>query len=1217
MGGVYISFEDQKNQESDLTIKAMAAQIGINLGIAILITVVFCFLRPKHTLVYAPKYKYSTDLKKPPMIGMGLFAWVKPLLTAKDDFLLERIGYDAVLFLRFLRLLRHLLLVMSIVGICALIPVNIVATRFSGDWPPSPGIDFLSISGINYVNGKLSADPDLRWYWSPFAATWFFTLVIGYFLHRFSNEYIRLRQQYFQQEENDNETAKTILVSYIPEHVRSDAALKKYVDSLGVLPHPITDCLIGHANSKLTSIYEEHELAVEHLEIALASYLNDGKKMAKQRPTMRINGFLGFGGTKVDVIEYYTKQVSDLDKTIKDIRHGKSKAANFGWLSFAQVQHAQAAETALNQYAHQPIFSRRHRRHSNEHDTDALDARPSPPARDLLWANLPLDKPKRQMKRWFGRLVYWIFTMAWMIPIGALSAASNLINLIRMIPNSDSFIENNAFFMGMVQAYFAPIIMALFFLLLPFFFRFISQQQGYRTQTTLDRKVFLKLYAFFIINNLLVFTLVSIFVGIYGQIRALIAAQALADNDDNLADYVLQMAKNISAVSSFWIDYVCIKGLGLTMELCQMMPLAILTIRKWISRPSPRQLREYARPPPFDYPQGYSILVFFFTIALLYSAMAPLILPFALMYFTIASLVYKYMLMYIYVTKMESGGKMWPVLFQTINVGVVLFQVIMIIVLSLKGGHLQSYCMIPLPILTVVFQWFYQRRLTDINCYILDPKTSKWLEQQQQHQAATAASPPKKSSSTKIHSLKNQFRDPAAHHKLSSPMVHDDVKHLLPQVYHQLSHPKETIEMMSTKKNKQAATTAAAASLSNKRQSHVMKMDLDEGLAINFCTMTEDDVIETAMDDDEYEDDDQEEDNVNHSGPTQQQHEEAYHSTSAVKNGKLAEILDTDDEMEEEQRGLVQNDHMDQFWQQHSNSRPSMHSTASLSSSMYTNLLPPPMGSTKILMDQDMVLPPTEVTTEQDILDWKLERKGVTSEFVDLYESFPAQSATEEDLVLYLSRRPSETYMERRQSAPLITLVDDDDDGRLEEEDDDADIPYLRRAHSMVMPTHVLGTPDNNAEILNQRRLSQPSFTQYARRPRVVSISSTTPSSPQRRRHSMPPAENSTIENERQGAWIASLDSWRAQRLDSDHHPHQLTRSMSVLAPEESLHSQRRRRSSNPSLQRSQTLQQGRSLTGHQQQQERQQTHYLDNDDGRIRITYYDDLIEHPDDDDA
>jgi hypothetical protein len=40
----------------------MATQIGINLGISVIITIIFCILRPKHTLVYAPKYKYSTDL---------------------------------------------------------------------------------------------------------------------------------------------------------------------------------------------------------------------------------------------------------------------------------------------------------------------------------------------------------------------------------------------------------------------------------------------------------------------------------------------------------------------------------------------------------------------------------------------------------------------------------------------------------------------------------------------------------------------------------------------------------------------------------------------------------------------------------------------------------------------------------------------------------------------------------------------------------------------------------------------------------------------------------------------------------------------------------------------------------------------------------------------------------------------------------------------------
>ncbi|KAG1251977.1 hypothetical protein G6F68_012007 [Rhizopus microsporus] len=204
--------------------------------------------------------------------------------------------------------------------------------------------------------------------------------------------------------------------------------------------------------------------------------------------------------------------------------------------------------------------------------------------------------------------------------MSALSATSNLINLIRMIPNSSNFIDNHQILMGVIQSYFTPVIMAIFFYLLPILFRFLSKQQGYWTQTTLDRKVLVKLYIFFIINNLLVFTLTSMFIGIYGQIKAIVENNA--SDDTSFTDYVMQLAKNISQVSNFWINYVCLHSLGLTMELAMILPLITITLRKFFTRPSPAELRELARPPEFDYPKSYNLLLFFFTISLLYSAIS-------------------------------------------------------------------------------------------------------------------------------------------------------------------------------------------------------------------------------------------------------------------------------------------------------------------------------------------------------------------------------------------------------------------------------------------------------------------------------------------------------------------------------------------------------------------------------------------------------------------
>jgi hypothetical protein len=109
-------------------------------------------------VIYAPKVKFGTDeyvsishairnrfqekhsllttstarVKKPPQVGNGLFDWIKPVLHTDDDALLEKVGFDAFMFLRVLRILRQLLYIMTFIGVCGLIPINIIATSRTG-----------------------------------------------------------------------------------------------------------------------------------------------------------------------------------------------------------------------------------------------------------------------------------------------------------------------------------------------------------------------------------------------------------------------------------------------------------------------------------------------------------------------------------------------------------------------------------------------------------------------------------------------------------------------------------------------------------------------------------------------------------------------------------------------------------------------------------------------------------------------------------------------------------------------------------------------------------------------------------------------------------------------------------------------------------------------------------------------------------------------------
>jgi hypothetical protein len=163
---------------------------------------------------------------------------------------------------------------MSIIGVGILIPINIAATQATGDWPPAFGsIKILSIAGINMENGKLRVDPNTDWYWSSFAATWVFSLLVVYFMHCVSDDYVKTRQYFFQQSE-ELVHMRSVIVNDVPESERTSEKLTKWVlDGIGSSTENIKGSVIGRDNLELCKLIKEHEAAVKKLEVVMASYL--------------------------------------------------------------------------------------------------------------------------------------------------------------------------------------------------------------------------------------------------------------------------------------------------------------------------------------------------------------------------------------------------------------------------------------------------------------------------------------------------------------------------------------------------------------------------------------------------------------------------------------------------------------------------------------------------------------------------------------------------------------------------------------------------------------------------------------------------------------------------------------------------------------------------------------------------------------------------------
>lgn len=174
----------------------MASSIGVTIGIAI----AFSLLRPYNSVVYAPKLKHADEKRAPPPLGKGIFAWVSPLWSTTEQDMVNLVGLDATVFMRFTRMCRNIFLVLSLIGCCVLIPVNYTKSIvFEGD-------SWLSqITPLN-VWGDV--------HWALVAVVWLMNIIVCGSLWWNYRKILHLRRAYFESEEYQlGLHARTLMVS--------------------------------------------------------------------------------------------------------------------------------------------------------------------------------------------------------------------------------------------------------------------------------------------------------------------------------------------------------------------------------------------------------------------------------------------------------------------------------------------------------------------------------------------------------------------------------------------------------------------------------------------------------------------------------------------------------------------------------------------------------------------------------------------------------------------------------------------------------------------------------------------------------------------------------------------------------------------------------------------------------------------------------------------
>ncbi|KAF9091522.1 hypothetical protein BGX29_010898 [Mortierella sp. GBA35] len=646
------STEGDSQLKQDASTATFVSALIFNGAVGVGIYFAFSIIRKWNKRIYQPRtYLVNEEVRSPELAG-GLFSWISASFRVHDNTLVERIGLDAYMFLRFLRMSAILFTGFMLVGVPILIPLNVVGGVASR--PPLPG--------------QTPKEPSLT------------TLAIGniaqrasiYMLWKEMEEYTRRRHAYLMSEKHARTPqSTTILVTAIPKGLNTEKALMEIFNRF---PGGVRSIWLNKNPSKLIELCEERDAIALKLEAAEYSYIRSayGQKSNKeagvhepQRPIGRTSS-VPFVGPKVDLIDFYSKRLSELNGLIAEGRKdGASSSLNSAFIRF----HNQfAAHSAVQTVVHPKPFH-----------MAPMFVEVSP--LDVVWEHLNLDTVSKKVRRIISLAAASALILLWSIPVLFVTGIANIGSLITLLPFLKFLKDLPPSLIGIIQGILPPLFLAILMALLPIILTIMSRFEGHVRHSAITLAVMKKYFFFLVVNVLLLSTLGN---GIIPTI------DQLQEKNFSPVEVISIIASTLPDASTFFITYVLLLGLtGPAKELLQIAPLVLNYLFTVVLAKSPRQIwNVQGRLSSVNYGTLFPPQVLMFSIGILYSTIAPVILPIVAFYFTMFYFVYRHQFLYVYWTPVETGGLAFPVAVKQAFAGLFIFQVTVFGIFLLKQSTL-------------------------------------------------------------------------------------------------------------------------------------------------------------------------------------------------------------------------------------------------------------------------------------------------------------------------------------------------------------------------------------------------------------------------------------------------------------------------------------------------------------------------------------------------
>lgn len=678
----------------------------------------FSILLKKFPRLYAGrKYKIAN---LPTWDQTRLFAWLPVLYKIGDEQVLEFAGLDAFVFLGFFKMCIKLLSVYCIISMTVISPIRY---HFTGRYDDgNDGKSFIKriYDGVSQDDPNTSPETAEIYLWMYVIFTFFFTFLALYMLVRQTKVVVQTRQRYLGKQ--NTITDRTIRITGIPMQLRTPEALKKTIEELKI--GKVASVTICKEWSSLNNLFFYRNIILKKLEMKISecpfetrnAIFNEerynlrrrlpdsnndarmsgitenildnvdtesnelfGEIRLNERPTIKV-GPLGIFGKSVDAIQYLQQRLHFIDEEIKEARKMDYSPTPTAFVTMDSVANAQmAAQAVLDPRVLYFI------------------TRLAPAPHDINWNNISLSRRERLFKVYSVTVFIGICSVFLVIPVSYLATLLNLKTISKFWPSLGKFLEKYDWAQNLVTGLLPTYIFTIFNVVIPYFYDFLTKRQGMLSYSDEELALVSKNFFYILVNLFLVFTLAGTASNYWGYL-----------SDTTKIAY--QLATSVKEFSLFYVDLIIFQGIG-------MFPFKLLLVGSLIGFPfvkikckTPRQHKELYNPPIFNFGLQLPQSILIFIITLIYSVMSTKILASGLAYFVIGFYVYKYQLIYAMDHLPHSTGKVWPLVYRRVILGLLLFQLTMAGTLAgFQGGWVLSLFLFPLPFISLSFWVDFER----------------------------------------------------------------------------------------------------------------------------------------------------------------------------------------------------------------------------------------------------------------------------------------------------------------------------------------------------------------------------------------------------------------------------------------------------------------------------------------------------------------------------